>query len=125
MLEQCGRSANVGLNFFFTLPGKDFFSLRFFFYRMLFITHPIQDTTNDILKGFLVCLSVQLPPHKFIQMGCPLCLVHAQHTLKSALTVLPIALNGVGACASLRVNEIWFTTKCWYGGCPGRSTMPL
>ena len=61
---------------------------------------------NDILKGFLVCLSVQLPPHKIIQMGCQLCLVQAQHKLKSALIVLPKELNSVGACASLRVNEI-------------------
>ena len=50
----------------------------------------------DILKGFLVCLSVQLPPHKFIQMGCQLGLVHAHHTLKT--------------CAYSSSNS---TQQCW------------
>ena len=40
------KNANAGLNFFFLLPGEYFFSCYVFFYRMLFITNCIQDTTE-------------------------------------------------------------------------------
>ena len=96
---------------------------------------------NYMVKGFLVGLSMQPPPHKFIQLGCQLSLLNALHALKSLFAVFLVTLNGVGACASLWVDKSTLSgspldvgigvgrgdwlflcrqpsrhCECWYGG---------
>ena len=68
------KHAHAGLNcffyelnwIFFTLAGLDFFTLA-----------GLGKMFNYMVKGFLVALSVQLPPHKFIQMGCQMSLPYS------------------------------------------------